>query len=143
MIQVTYLVPSEENSKTSAGRTIVLNPFVRRTSKIPFELNFSVCLGLIFENATLDDLHMIVVDTDSEILSETDIIDVHFKDEEFFDSTTGKRIDSLMAADISLSSDEGMSINKQGIYKIQIVSNDIVIKECIFLVIDEDGEVDE
>lgn len=142
MIKVSYILPTEESAKSSSERTVLMNPFIRRELELPAIMKFSISFGISFRNQNMKDLFLVLLDPDDELISKSDILDLHFSREDLF-KEDGSRREGNLAAEITMISDEnGIKIEKKGVYKIQLVSDDKVIGDSFFYVVVPSGDKD-
>jgi hypothetical protein len=139
MIRISYIVPSEELAHTSKDTAILVNPFVKRHLVLPNKLDFSVSIGILFDNAEMTDLRMAIFDPEKKMMNETDVKALHFDSPDLFEED-GTRVDAAVAAEITLISEEGLEVIKPGMHIIKVISEEKTIAESFFYVTAISGE---
>lgn len=127
---------SEDASIMGRGKDkklVIYNPFFEKDMKLPGELTLVISLGLHINKSDIDTARIVVVNPDGTFLSASNLSDIFLPLMKDGDSFSGL---------IYLSNEPGITINKSGVYTINITIGENVLHSQHFI-IHEAGDTDE
>jgi len=138
--KLAYAVISEEVAKSNLDHSIIVKPLIVGYTSIPGNFKFSIAAGLLLDNGSLKSVLMKIKNPNGEVLTDVDLMQMYLNSTDYID-LEGIRRDYEVSIDIGLSHNQGISVESEGIYKIEFVVNGDSLGGTFIKILDEEKRI--